>query len=252
MRLLAPTRRTPNAKVGVGKVDSSELTTLRRTIAEYSAEANSQIAKLNATKQELLKAESDYQKRVTMLETEYQEKERAISIKASALESKIEQLEQSADADKYKKRLKALEDSIAEVEQERINLRSAVDSVESSKNAAQSLMEELQEREESIQMECEKLSDAKKLLESRVRDLANSEVRSQEAINSRNTALNDRESSLLARESEISARMRALELKDDQISLEIEEISKKNRYLNDRTAKLESLIAYYERKTGRK
>lgn len=113
MRLLAPTRRTLNAKGGETKpVPNSELVEFRRLASEYAKEANSEVSRLNLAKKEhedgLAKMEKERQERIAQADAQ----ERDLSIKISSLQSKVEQLEASADAEKYRGLIKRYEASL--------------------------------------------------------------------------------------------------------------------------------------------
>ena len=261
MRLLAPTRRTQginHAKSGVLKASNSssivnnmnnELAELRRLIAEYTNEYNAEVKRLNALKLEHEKLRESINANTSKLVVEYAEKERELSIKISSLEESVKRLEKSADATRYKVLNESLEKSIKEAEQERENLRIALQSVDESKQSIATALIELEEREQVLSDSFEQLSDAKNKLE-----LAKKEAN--EDISKRINTFEQQEQKAKVKELDIfnikqalDARERSISLFEDQLAKRNDELGDKERLIADRKAKLDSLINHYERKT---
>lgn len=249
MRLLAPTRRTPNAKGGVVSPSSNkELEELRRHIAEYSAEANKQTLKLNKLRIDYENSKEKYNQSLEKLSDEYFKKEQELSSKVSSLEEKARQIEESIEAKDYKKKVKELEQALKDVENDRKSLREVTNSVALSQNASMNLLKELEEREDQLNEAYEMLSLAKNDLEIRSRSEQAREIAIQQSIDAQIEHLNSREKALIAKNGDLDALIRSVKLKEDQIAKKNADIAKKEKYLADRKAKLDSLIDYYERK----
>jgi len=250
MRLLAPTRRTPNAKGGESKpTPNGELAELRRLSAEYAMEANNEIKRLNEAKLAREKYLEEYQKEQVDLLAKKEARERELSIEISALEAKVVTLNASADATRLKKRISELDQSIKETEQERESLRTSIEDVEKSRLSVQNLSEELDEREEQLNSGFDQLTSAKKEVETKREQVEKEIALKLSELSLKEGQYKAREDAIFNKEHGIIAIERSLELLKSALDTRAEEISKQERLLVDRRAKLESLIAYYERKT---
>lgn len=251
MRLLAPTRRTPNsAKGGESKATSNvEVAELRRLIADYTNEYNNEVKRLNTIKQENEALKAKFLQDTDSLQSEYALKEIELSNKIALLEESVRRLEQSADATRYKLLNERLEASLKETEQERENLKTALQAVDESKQSIAASLIELEEREQVLNDSFEQLSDAKNKLE-----LAKKEANAD--ISKRISTLEEQEQKAKAKELDIfnikqalEARERSISLFEDQLAKRNDELGAKERLIADRKAKLDSLINHYERKT---
>lgn len=121
--------------------------------------------------------------------------------------------------------------------------------VENSRQSVQNLSAELDEREEQLKDGFDQLVSAKKEAELANRQAETEIALKLSALSSKEGEYKARENAIFNKEHGIIAIERSLELLKSTLEERNDEIGRQERLVADRRAKLESLIAYYERKT---
>ena len=248
MRLLAPTRRTPKANKSDVVFANDELAELRRRKALYGEEANKELAKFNQLKSDFESEKVSIESKTKELADSLNSTISSLEANKTSLEETIKGLEQSADANKYRKLIVDLEVSMLDLERQKEFYAGELFNLGSKREALESLSDELDERnavceamEYSLLSVKTKLEDdtleAEKQLEDRVCRL-----------DTRESILQGYNTKLEALQLDLQAKERTIDVYKEQLSIKGDDLLKQERYLADRKAKLDSLIAHYELK----
>lgn len=247
MRILAPTRRTPRANNAVVTA-SDELAVLRQTKAKYAEEANKELARFNKLRSDFVTREEEIKSKSKEIAKKISNDISTLEARRNSLESTIADLEKSADANKYKALIANLEVSMLDLEKQKDFYGGQLSSLSLQREAINQLSDEIDERNTV----CEAMEHQLLRLKSELEDERSGFMEDMEdrirRLDAREDEMTKKESILDSKMLEAEAKFKTAELYKSQLDVKNGELNRKERYLADRKAKLDSLIAHYEQK----